>query len=390
MPGLLDDIGSVLTNPTVEALLPAVIGAAGAGLSSPRRAGTRGAIGNALSGGATGLAEGMRTAAESQNQQQELALKKQEVQANIAQHQLLMKQTTDAMAAQDKSLPTVRNLLKTAAGSPLGKQFFGPLDPDAIDNLDYNTATHLFDKYSTAADSYFKTQGKTVPLHISTVGDNVVAIDRDPSTGQPRQTILGPKPKPNTADYSFGTDDSGHIVTENRRTGAVTPTTTKAAPKGTASGTPTRALTPTELTKEVVGQYQNKVKDYQTARKAYDKSVTPDMDAATKLAIAGPEPVAPPPLDKWLKTPEGIGTVNGIRGVGGATSAPAATTAAPTAAPAPASKPKALTTAPPKSATPVANAPPAYDSKGKKFQKYSDGNWYPAGGPSGAAASGGL
>jgi hypothetical protein len=128
----------------------------------------------------------------------------------------------------------------------------------------------------------------------------------------------------------------------------------------------------------VVAQYQNKVKDYQTARKAYDKSVTPDMDAATRLAVAGREPVAPPPLDQWLKTPEGIGTVNGIRGVGGTTSAPAATTAAPTAAPAPASKPKALTTAPPKSATPVADAPPAYDSKGKKFQKYSDGNWYPA------------
>src|SRR5208283_1313499 len=93
--GLLDSLDSVLTNPTVEALLPAVIGAAGAGLTSPRRAGARGAIGSALSGGAQGLAEGMRTAAESQNQQQELALKKQQAAAEMQQ-----------LAAQTQGLQT--------------------------------------------------------------------------------------------------------------------------------------------------------------------------------------------------------------------------------------------------------------------------------------------
>ena len=118
--GLLDGLDSVLTNPAVEALLPAALGAAGAGLTSPRRAGTRGAIGSALSGGAQGLAEGMRTAAESQNQQQELALKQQRQAAEMQQ-----------LAVQTQGLQTQNEQNQLILGNEQVKQkYIQSLPPD--------------------------------------------------------------------------------------------------------------------------------------------------------------------------------------------------------------------------------------------------------------------
>jgi hypothetical protein len=73
--GLLD----VLQNPAVEALLPAVLGAAGGALSSPRLAGGRGAIGRGLLGAGEGLTSGIQTA----QQQQRLTMEQQRQQPEL-------------------------------------------------------------------------------------------------------------------------------------------------------------------------------------------------------------------------------------------------------------------------------------------------------------------
>ena len=83
MAGLLD----ILQNPAVEALLPALLGGAGAALSSPRLAGSRGAVGRGIMGAGEGLASGMQTAQQQQRlnmEQQQQPLKTQELQTEIA------------------------------------------------------------------------------------------------------------------------------------------------------------------------------------------------------------------------------------------------------------------------------------------------------------------
>jgi hypothetical protein len=61
--GIMSDIGSLLKNPAVMELLPAALGAAGGALTSPRRGGVGGSIGNALTGAAGGLAQGEQAVA---------------------------------------------------------------------------------------------------------------------------------------------------------------------------------------------------------------------------------------------------------------------------------------------------------------------------------------
>lgn len=53
--GLLDSIGGLLNNPTVQQLIPTVAGAAGAALTTPRGSGVRTQLGRALLGGAQGM-----------------------------------------------------------------------------------------------------------------------------------------------------------------------------------------------------------------------------------------------------------------------------------------------------------------------------------------------
>ena len=71
--GLLD----VLQNPAIEALLPALLGGVGRGLSSPRLAGTRGAVGQGILGAGEGLSTGIQTA----QQQQRLNMEQQKAAA---------------------------------------------------------------------------------------------------------------------------------------------------------------------------------------------------------------------------------------------------------------------------------------------------------------------
>ena len=83
MMGLLD----VLQDPTIEALLPAVLGGVGGALQSPRLAGGRGAAGAGIAGAGQGLAQGMRAATEQQElnlQKQKAPLEMQELQTQIA------------------------------------------------------------------------------------------------------------------------------------------------------------------------------------------------------------------------------------------------------------------------------------------------------------------
>lgn len=61
--GFLSGIGDLLSNPAIQQLIPAIAGAAGGALTSPRLAGARGSIGAGLLGGVQGLAEGQRAAA---------------------------------------------------------------------------------------------------------------------------------------------------------------------------------------------------------------------------------------------------------------------------------------------------------------------------------------
>jgi hypothetical protein len=82
--GLLDGLGSglesILSNPAFQALVPAAMGAAGGALSSPRLAGTRGAIGRGLLGGAQGFSSGIKSAQEQQSLEMQAAKNAQEAQ----------------------------------------------------------------------------------------------------------------------------------------------------------------------------------------------------------------------------------------------------------------------------------------------------------------------
>jgi hypothetical protein len=76
----------ILNSPAVEALLPALLGGAGAALSSPKLAGSRGAVGRGLMGAGEGLAGGMQTAQQQQRlnmEQQQQPLKMDELSAQV-------------------------------------------------------------------------------------------------------------------------------------------------------------------------------------------------------------------------------------------------------------------------------------------------------------------
>lgn len=76
MPSILDDVGSLLSNPAVMELLPAVTGAIGGALTSPRLAGGRGAIGSALLGGTQGLEQGAELGAQTARLKQDAEMNK--------------------------------------------------------------------------------------------------------------------------------------------------------------------------------------------------------------------------------------------------------------------------------------------------------------------------
>ena len=93
--GLMD----ILESPAVEALLPALLGGVGRGLSSPRLAGTRGAVGQGILGAGEGLSTGLQTAQQQQRlnmEQQQQPLKMDALQANV-----------DALKTQNQQAQTV-------------------------------------------------------------------------------------------------------------------------------------------------------------------------------------------------------------------------------------------------------------------------------------------
>lgn len=94
MAGLLDSISGLLSNPAIQQLLPAVAGAAGSALTSPRGTGGRGQLGRALLGGAQGYEQGL--------QNQELGLQTQKLQLENKQ----MQQAITNQAALQKIAPT--------------------------------------------------------------------------------------------------------------------------------------------------------------------------------------------------------------------------------------------------------------------------------------------
>jgi hypothetical protein len=104
MPGLMD----ILNSPAVEALLPALLGGAGAALSSPRLAGSRGAVGRGIMGAGEGLASGMQTA----QRQQQLTLEQQKAQQDAGYQQLLNQHQSVQNALSQDDLDT-RTALET-------------------------------------------------------------------------------------------------------------------------------------------------------------------------------------------------------------------------------------------------------------------------------------
>lgn len=112
MPGFMDSITSVLQSPAVQELLPTALGAAGGFLTTPRRAGTGGAIGSSLLGASQGLYQAQQ-AGYRQMLTKHYALMDQISQKNLDSMNALQK-AYDALSPADKKAYPTPDIYATA------------------------------------------------------------------------------------------------------------------------------------------------------------------------------------------------------------------------------------------------------------------------------------
>ena len=337
--GLLNDIGGVLTNPAVEALLPTALGAVGGALTSPRLAGSRGALGNAALGGAQGLESGMRTATNAQ----EIGLRQQELAENIKYRDLMMKQASDALAKQDKSLPTLHQMLISQMASPIGKQLFGEtVTPDNINSLDYDSTTKQLEAIDKAHTEFIKSGGQTQIVtgpptigpdgkpHITrqlvrkSDGSTLANFDMGVAYERPPVEVMLPVETPEGAVYEPRSEAAGRPVGVRPTAASERPNfKTYSLPDGSTktidinSEDPGEDWTPYKAPASTAGKDDPAVK---AARAEYDRQVKENTDAG-KGVVGGvesalgriPHPDLPKNFDDYLNSPEGQKAINDYR-----------------------------------------------------------------------------
>jgi len=150
MPGFLDSLSGVLQSPAVQQLLPAALGAASGFLTTPRRAGAGGAIGNALGGAAQGITTGGV-----------LAARTQELQQNAAHYALLNQQVARALQDRSTDQPVVAGMLNTIAQSPISKIFYGNQPPPDFSKVSPETGREMLKSQMVAFEQYMKGEKPT-------------------------------------------------------------------------------------------------------------------------------------------------------------------------------------------------------------------------------------
>ena len=332
--GLLD----VLQNPTIEALLPALLGGVGRGLSSPRLAGTRGAVGQGILGAGEGLSTGIQTAQQQQRlnmEQQKAPLEMNELQAQTQalqtqnqQNQIILsneklrqqfgmsiKDPTDqARYFADPAAYFQRDMMMKAVPASLSALKATGLPQNALDEyakIGASDPAMLHDIAQKAAEAH--AAGKETDLQ--KLHDAYMKQPGMNDTGAWKQAAMDLKAAPQIA------------ITEAKGAEA---RTTKETP-GAAPATPAG------------GQATVNQKAMDTARKTYESNFG-DLNKnwaknEETIKLIDPDAKAPPTYDDWLKSDPGQESLKnaGYKALDETTSAPAAAPAKPAGKPAAAS-----------------------------------------------------
>lgn len=363
--GILD----LIQDPTVEALIPAVLGAAGGALSGGRvQGGTRGAIGRGLLGGAEGLESGIQTAQRQQQLQMEqkhnaildqtAAESLKELQADNARRAALRQKYPELSAYPDANLSTgLQDVLARRTFSAMQQH---PKYAKALEGLDPNS--YDAQTLHSIMDSAYKGQNVT-PEQASVIARNNAQAAK--AIGETKGTL------PAAPEFSSVPLADGNVGAFDHRTGTVRDTGVKGAPKGVgAAPKPTASTTPTATNQKALEE----------ARKIYDSTFKALNDQWAKsgdlMKAMDPDAKPPPPFDEWIKSDAGAPILKNAGYVD--------PSAAPSTAPAAKSGEKAdKSTAPPATeSTPKGTAtldPALTKKRGAPVYKAPDGSlWGPA------------
>ena len=213
MAGFLSGVSDLLSNPAIQQLIPAIAGAAGGALTSPRLAGARGSIGRGLLGGAEGLAQGQQAAAYGQEAKlRQAQLQHTQMEDQIAAYNLktakdaatrltdLRAQHPELSGLNDADfynsavhLPALKNQLKVAAANPDPRlaAFTSRLKGVDYASLDFDSAKTWLDAYAK-----FKEAPAEPMVQIKGPSGNAIWVPRSMGAGK---EVAPPKEDPDLA-----------------------------------------------------------------------------------------------------------------------------------------------------------------------------------------------
>lgn len=333
--GIFDSVGSFLTNPEVEMLLPTVLGAAGGALSSPVMAGRRGAIGAGLQGASAGLTQGIRLAQQQPYQAAALNEMQQRTKLIEMQTEHLAATTandkawgalSDKYAAQlpeadrdqflmlakgadpaqrleavkyfksIQALPQSKQVLSQMTGKPA--TFFDGLPPDEVHALTLKIM-------ETAAD------GRKPQLLDTTTGLYMASVDPDnPSKTKIEPITSGGKQlvgREKGAMMMPIVDASGNVLAFNKRSGTVAETGATGVPKG--------ATTDAGAMSALHNEYDKRQAANNAVKKA-NATATAGLDPETAATLEQPLPYPdlPETFDTYATSPEGKKFIDAYKG----------------------------------------------------------------------------